>query len=161
MMSWSKYSLWSKRNWWQKMCATFLRISFIEITGCTILLQVPSGSPPSYSKPWACITDICATRAFCCSISFSIFSGSSSFDILSRISSRSFFCFSCISLAWNFKAYCYMTAIKDLLWLAETSFHNLWKLVSVNQRRSFIHQDLDVSQWWAKFSPSQVDIRIC
>ena len=42
---------------------------------------------------------------------------------------------------------CYMTTLKYLIWLAKTSFHWLWQIFYVQQ-------------WWAKFSPGLVYIRV-
>ena len=66
------------------------------------------------------------------------------------------------------KNYCYMTPIKDLLWLAETSFHWLWQILMSTSDELKLVQDRSTSRFvsaarqlkidWTKFSPGQVDI---
>ena len=57
--------------------------------------------------------------------------------------------------------YCYMTPIKDLLWLAETSLHWLWQILMSNsdELKTGNITDRELKIDWTKSSPG--DIKIC
>ena len=59
------------------------------------------------------------------------------------------------------KSYCYMTPIKDLLWLAETSLHWLWQILMSNsdELKTGNITDTELKLDWTRSSPC--DIKFC
>ena len=60
-----------------------------------------------------------------------------------------------------YKVGCYMTPIKDLLWLAETSLHWLWQILMSNsdEPKTGNITDRELKIDWTKSSPG--DIKFC
>ena len=57
--------------------------------------------------------------------------------------------------------YCYMTPLKDLLWLAETSLHWLWQILmsNIDELKTGNITDRELNTDWTRSSPG--DIKFC